>query len=233
LSTRRGYYYNPKFIFGKPSDQVNERVLAMRVPLWLQRLSYSLLLKATSGLPQDYGLPKPDHKFFETHPVVNQTLMLYVGQGDITHKPDLAELRGDMIAFKDGSCEAIDVLVYATGFNIRFPFIDARHLNWHGNKPNLYLNVFHPTYETLFVIGLIQPDSGQWGLADYQSQAMAHFLSAASTGKPGATALRKLRMTGTGIKNRGINYVDSTRHYVEVEHYSYREALKRLIRRLA
>jgi hypothetical protein len=95
------------------------------------------------------------------------------------------------------------------------------------------LNVFHPTYETLFVIGLIQPDSGQWGLADYQSQAMAHFLSAASTGKPGATALRKLRMTGTGIKNRGINYVDSTRHYVEVEHYSYREALKRLIRRLA
>jgi cation diffusion facilitator CzcD-associated flavoprotein CzcO len=233
LSTRRGYYYNPKFVFGQPSDQVNERFLKLRAPLWLMRLSYGLLLKLTVGLPQDYGLPKPDHKFFETHPVVNQTLMYYAGHGTIKHKPDIAELRGKAVRFKDGSEIEVDVIVYATGFNIRFPFIDQTHLNWHHGRPELYLNVFHPSYDNLFVVGLIQPDSGAWGLADYQAQAVARFVAADRSRTRAADMLRKLRSAGTGIKNRGINYVDSTRHYVEVEHFSYRESLKKLIRKLA
>jgi hypothetical protein len=44
--------------------------------------------------------------------------------------------------------------------------------------------------------------------------------------------LRSLRTKGIGIKNRGIKYVDSTRHLVEVEHFSYRNSLKKLIRQL-
>jgi cation diffusion facilitator CzcD-associated flavoprotein CzcO len=232
LSTRRGYYYNPKFVFGKPSDQVNEAFLKLRAPLWLQRLSYGLILKWTFGLPQDYGLPKPDHDFFETHPIVNQTLMYYVGQGDIAPKPDISELRGKRVAFKDGSEEEIDVIIYATGFNLTFSFIDRSHLNWKNGKPELYLNVFHPTYDNLFVLGLIQPDSGQWGLVDYQAQAVAKFICAQGKKSGAANALRSLRMKGIGIKNRGIKYVDSTRHLVEVEHFSYRNSLKKLIRQL-
>jgi cation diffusion facilitator CzcD-associated flavoprotein CzcO len=232
LSTRRGYYYNPKFIFGKPSDQVNERFLKLRTPLWLMRASYGLMLKLTIGLPQDYGLPKPDHRFFETHPVVNQTLMYYAGQGDIKHKPDVAEFRGKTVVFKDGSEEEIDVLICATGFNIVFPFIDKTHLNWIDNRPQLYLNVFHPSYDNLFVIGLIQPDSGAWGLADYQAQAVARFIDADRKKGKAAQLVRRLRISGTGIKNRGIRYVNSTRHYLEVEHFSYRETLQKLIRRM-
>ena len=36
-STRRGYYYNPKYAFGRPSDQTADLLLAMRLPLALRR----------------------------------------------------------------------------------------------------------------------------------------------------------------------------------------------------
>jgi len=232
-STRRGYFYNPKYTFGRPSDQVNEFLLKLHVPLTLQRWLYSVILKLLIGLPQDYGLPKPDHKFFETHPIVNQLILYYVGQGDIKVKPDVQELRGNRVLFKDSSEEEIDVIIYATGFNITFPFIDRRYLNWKDGKPLLYWHIFHPHYDNLFVVGLIQPDSGQWGLVDYQSQAVARFICAQRNNPVKAEMMRRLKATAEQPRNRGIKYKDSTRHYVEVEHFGYREHLKKLIRQLA
>jgi len=232
-STRRGYYYNPKYIFGRPSDQVNELMLKLHVPLPIQRRMFALVLKLLVGLPQDYGLPKPDHQFFETHPIVNQLLLYYVGQGDVKTKPDVRELCPDRVVFADGSVEPIDVIVYATGFNITFPFIDKQYLNWKDGKPNLYYHVFHPRYDNLFVIGLIQPDSGQFDLVDYQAQAMGRFIHAAQSDPARAEAMRRLKATAEQPINRGIHYIESTRHYVEVEHYGYREHLKQLIRQLA
>ncbi|MFN4294930.1 MAG: monooxygenase, partial [Thermoflexales bacterium] len=205
----------------------------LRVPLTVQRWLYSIILKLLVGLPQDYGLPKPDHKFFETHPIVNQLILYYVGQGDIKVKPDVAELRGDRVLFKDGSEELIDVIIYATGFKITFPFIEKRYLNWQGNKPLLYWHIFHPRYDNLFVIGLIQPDSGQWGLVDYQAQAVAKFICAQRNNPAKAEMMRRIKATAEQPRNRGIQYKDSTRHYVEVEHFGYREHLKKLIKKMA
>jgi cation diffusion facilitator CzcD-associated flavoprotein CzcO len=231
-STRRGYYYNPKYTFGKPSDQVNEVLLKLRVPLKLQRWLYSIILKVLIGMPQDYGLPKPDHKFFETHPIVNQLILYYVGQGDIQTRPDVKELRGNRVAFVDGTEEDIDVMICATGYNITIPFIDKQHLNWKDGKPNLYWHVFHPIYDNLFVIGLIQPDSGQWGLEDYQAQAVARFICASKNKHAVADWMRRLKATAQQPANRGIKYVDSTRHFLEIEHFGYREHFKKLIRQL-
>ena len=72
--------------------------------------------------------------------------------------------------------EAIDVIIYATGFNITFPFLDGAELNWQQGRPDLFLNVFHPERDDVFVVGLIQPDSGQFGLVDCQSQLVAAYL---------------------------------------------------------
>ena len=64
--------------------------------------------------------------------------------------------------------------------------MDKKYLNWKNNRPNLYLNIFHPEYDNLFVAGLIQPDSGQWGLVDYQTQLIAKFILAPEQNPAGA-----------------------------------------------
>src|SRR5262249_19614676 len=157
------------------------------------------------GWPEDYGLPKPDHRFLETHPIVNSQLLYHVGHGDITPKPDIAKLDGGAVEFVDGSRAEVDLIVYATGYNISFPFIDREHLNWQGDRPNLYLHVFHPQYDHLFVAGMIQSDSGLWGLADYQAQLIARFILAAERNEAAAERFRQLKREdrpdlGAGIR---------------------------------
>jgi hypothetical protein len=226
-STRRGYWYMPKYLMGTPADQVNDRMLALGVPLWLRRALAMIGHRMAVGSRERSGLPAPDHKLFETHPIVNSLLPYYVGHGDITPKPDVTRLDGQTVHFKDGTSADVDLIVFATGFLIRFPFIEERHLNWQDGKPRLYLNVFHPIYDTLFVAGLIQPDSGQFGLVHWQTVAAARYARARSEGRPAADLLGNRKKDPSDDAGNGIRYADSTRHHVEVEHWSYRKKLQR------
>ncbi len=230
-SIRRGYYYIPKFFFGKPADQIGEITLKLRLPLWMRRALNTALLKLMVGNPQEYGLPKPDHKLFETHPIVNSQMLYYLAHGDIIPKPDISRFEGRRVLFVDGSEAMVDLIIFATGFKISFPFIDHQFLNWQNGRPELYLNIFHPQDDTLFVAGLIQPDSGQWGLVDYQTQLIARFLWAVEHQPAKANWFRKLKARPNPDLGGGIRYVNSTRHYLEVEHFSYRQRLKKLIKR--
>lgn len=229
-SLRRGYHYVPKYLAGRPTDQVNERFLRWRIPLWLRRRVASVIGRVLVGRPENFGLPRPDHRLFETHPIINSQMLYYAGHGRIRPKPDVAELCGDRVRFADGTVEPIDVIVYATGFNITFPFIDREHLNWRDGRPELYLNVFHPTCDSLCIVGLIQPDSGQFGLVDYQSQLIARFCAALDRKAPAAERFRRRKATVRPDLGGGVRYVNSSRHLLEVEHFSYRQRLQREIR---
>ena len=229
-STRRGYHYVPKFLFGIPADRCGEWMLRRRFPLWLRRLMTRAAVKLAIGWPQDYGLKRPDHRLLETHPIVNSQMMYYVGHGDIEPKPDVARFDGPRVWFADGSAADVDLVIYATGFKISFPFIDMRYLNWRDGRPELYLNVFHPQYDNLFVAGMIQPDSGEWGLVDYQAQLIARFIRKQEANPALAEWFRGLKAKRRGPNlAAGIRYVKSPRHLLEVEHFSYRRRLQRLI----
>ena len=231
-STRRGYHYVPKYLWGRPADVVGDQMLALRLPTFLRRAIAELTMRLLVGDPQSFGLPRPDHRLFETHPIVNTLLPYYVRQGDIVPKPDVARLDGRTVHFADGSHAEVDLIVYATGYRIEFPFIDPALLNWHDGRPRLWKNVFHPECDTLFVAGLIQPDSGQFGLVHWQARTLALFLRAVREGAPAAEWLRNERRAAGESLGNGIKYKESTRHHVEIEHWSYRRGLERVAGRL-
>jgi Flavin-binding monooxygenase-like len=231
-STRRGYHYLPKFLLGKPIDVCGERMLKWRLPLGLRRWITDRLVKLALGRPQDYGLPAPDHRLFETHPIINSQMLYFVGHGKIRPKPDVREFAGPTVRFIDGSQEDIDLIVYATGYHISFPFIDRVHLNWQGDRPELLLNVFHPRHERLFVAGLIQPDSGLWGLVDDQAQLIARYLWSLDHAPERARWFDGLKAAPPPDLSSGIGYVKSERHLLEVEHFSYGRRLQGLLKEL-
>jgi cation diffusion facilitator CzcD-associated flavoprotein CzcO len=232
-SLRRGYHYVPKYLFGVPADLAGDRLLHWRLPLWLRRRIVSLLLRLVVGRPEHYGLPAPDHELFETHPIVNSLLLYYVRHGDIFPKPDVARLDGDAVVFRDGSREAIDVIVYATGYELDFPFIDRRWLNWRDGRPVLWRHAFHPRFDNLFVAGMIQPDSGLFSLVHWQTTAMARFLVGLRRGTPSAQRLKQLKSAAAAADYRedlgaGIRYLNTPRHCIEVEHWSYARQMRQL-----
>lgn len=230
-STRRGYWYMPKYLLGRPADQVGDLMLALKLPLWLRRLAASMMYRLLVGSPEKTGLPRPDHRFFETHPVINSLLPYYVVQGDITPKPDIAQFDGNTVYFVNTSSVEVDLIVFATGYLIRIPFIDERHLNWQSGRPGLFLNIFHPAYDSLFVAGLIQPDSGQFGLVHWQMLLAAQYAAAVRDGRPAADLLRRQKAESQLDLGGGICYKDTSRHYLEVEHWRYRQLLQKWIKR--
>ncbi|MCC8395438.1 NAD(P)-binding domain-containing protein [Paraburkholderia sp. MMS20-SJTR3] len=232
-STRRGYYYWPKFLFGLPADELAEWPLKLRTPLWLRRFAGECLLRlTTAGQPETYGLPKPDHRLFESHFIVNSTLLYHLGHGDLTPRPDVHELCGDRVRFSDGSEEQVDAIVYATGFELSFPFIDQTYLSWNKNFPQLYLNVFDAQHPNLFFIGLFQTSTGNWPLMDYQAQLVARYLRARDAAPRKARRIDKLIQGDRSDWNGGVRFTQTQRHSIEVEHFAYRAQLQRLIRRL-
>ncbi|WP_197531707.1 flavin-containing monooxygenase [Posidoniimonas corsicana] len=233
LSLRRGYHILPKFFHGTPIDVCGERGLWMRMPLWMRRLYAKGVLFLTQGSAQAVGFPKPDHKLFECHPVINSTVVDAARHGDLRVVPDVVELLPGGARFSDGSTGDFDLIVFATGFKISLPFIDRAELNWRDGAPRLYLNVFHPQRDDLFVAGLIQPDSGQFGLVDCQAKCIAAYLKGLHQGRASAAELQRVKQTETPNLSGGVRYVDSPRHAVEVEHHSYRRRLEKLYRRLS
>ncbi len=232
LSVRRGYHYIPKYAFGRPIDQVGEVGLKLHLPLFIRRPLNQLLLRILVGRPDQFGLPRPDHKLLESHPIVNSQILQSLGHGDIHPKPDLQELRGREVHFKDGTTEPIDLIVYATGYRVSFPFVAPRHLNSADGRPDFYLHVFHPTCDDLFIVGMIQPDSGVWRLMDLQARAVARYIAATRSNLAGLQKVRSLKQGPPPDLGGGIRYVASDRHRFEVEHSSYGRRLKKLIRLL-
>ncbi|MEO0529002.1 MAG: NAD(P)-binding domain-containing protein [Planctomycetota bacterium] len=229
-SLRRGYHFLPKFYRGLPIDAVGERLLRWRFPLALRRWLAGWMIYFVQGPRHGTGLPKPDHRLFETHPTINSQVIYHLRHGDLSVRPDIETLTAEGVCYVDGREEAFDVLLYATGYRLSFPFLDRDLLNWHDGQPDLFLNVFHPERDDLFVLGMIQPDSGQWGLVDRQARLVSSYLVAEEKDRPAAEAFRQRKRRPDHTTT--IGYLKTPRHRLEVEHFSYRKRLDREWRRL-
>lgn len=229
-STRRGYWYARKYAFGKPADQVGDVMFGLGLPTRVVQFLFESTIKLMVGDFQRYGLKEPDHRMLETHPIVNETLVYYMGHGEITPKDDVERFEGDEVVFVDGSREQVDLVVFCTGYLIRFPFMDTEHLNWGEGRPQLYRHVLHPDYPNVSVIGLIQPDSGQFRLVHWQAVAFARYLQLQREEPARAhEAQQRIREHVHDRSLGGLQMIDSTRHYVEVEHLDYLRDLEHLI----
>lgn len=226
-STRRGYYYNPKYAFGRPSDQTADLLLALKLPLAVRRVLFGATLRLTVGDFTRYGLRKPDHKFFETHPIVNQQLVYYVGHGDITPKPDISRFTRTAVEFTDGSVVDVDLVLFCTGYLAVFPFLAAGTLPSNQDHPQLPRHMFVPDHPTLAISGLIQPDSGQWTIAHWQGTTIAKYARLREHDAAHADAFFARVSASWGHRySGGTEYKDSTRHYYEVAHQEYLKALE-------
>lgn len=228
-STRRGYFVVPRFVFGRPADLRGERLLKMKAPLWLRRLVALRGIARTVGLPWQHGLPRPDHRLFETHPIINSELLARIDAGAIRPTGDVAAFDGTSVVFRDGSREEFDVVIGATGYQTTFPFIDCRLLGADSaaGVPRLFMNLLHPARDDIAVVGLIQPDSGQWGITDVQARLVAGMATAARRAPKAAAWLYARRQRPT--RPSPIRYLASPRHALEVEHFSYRRELERIV----
>jgi len=170
ISLRRGYYFIPKHIFGKPAD-VFERD-GPHLPYFIERPILQGLLRLLNGDVTRLGLPRPDHSILESHPVMNTQILHALQHGDLEARPDIEAFRGGQVAFADGRVDAVDLIVLATGYVRGVPFLPAGVLA-DDDVSELFLNVFHRRERDLFVLGHFTTDGGAYPLLDRQAELVA------------------------------------------------------------
>jgi cation diffusion facilitator CzcD-associated flavoprotein CzcO len=176
LSTRSSAWVVPRYTLGVPSDRIF-RLLMPALPLRMQLPVAGRLLRLLSGGPTRYGLPAPNHRFLEHHPTLSSELLLRLGQGDIRARPDVAELRGDRVAFTDGSVEEIDAIIYATGYRTALPYLDPELLGPLDANLSLYLRIFKPGVTDLALIGFAEGVPSQPVFDELQADLVAMWLA--------------------------------------------------------
>lgn len=221
ISTRSGAWVIPKYVFGRPLDTVFKT--NPRLPLGPQRRLAGLLPRLVSGRMEDFGLPRPDHRFLEAHPTVSSELLLRLGSGDAIAKPDVARLDPDRVHFTDGSVEEIDAIIYATGYKINFPFFDPNLISAPGNVLRLYKRMWKPGIGDMAFIGLGQAIPTIFPFAECQSKLAAQWLA----GDWALPTRREMEREITRDENRHVKHYSSRpRHTMQLDYPVYEHDLR-------
>jgi dimethylaniline monooxygenase (N-oxide forming) len=224
VSGRRGEHVIPKYVFGRPVDQVAVSPLTPLVPFPLRHALFRAIYRVAVGRVEDYGLPKPDHRLLESHPTLSADFLGRVAQGEVKFKPGIAALASDRVRFVDGSEEPVDVIVWSTGYKITFPFFDEDFISAPDNELFLYRRVFKPGMDNLFFIALLQPLGPTMPIAEAQGRWIGAYLR-------GEYALPSIAQMESEIDRERARmrrrYVASKRHTMEVDFDDYLYALRR------
>jgi cation diffusion facilitator CzcD-associated flavoprotein CzcO len=174
VAARRGVWIFPKYINGQVPDK---GVMPPWMPRFLMRAIIKRMIVKAVGHMKDYGLPEPEHHPADAHPSVSGEFLTRVGCGDITVKPNIAELMGNRVRFTDGTVEDIDAIIYATGYNITFPFLDRSVIDVVDNHVALFKRICKPGIPNLFFMGLAQPLPTLVNFAEQQAKWVSSVLA--------------------------------------------------------
>lgn len=232
MSVRRGYYFVPKYLLGRPADTLNQgRPLPARIKQWLD----TRLLRLFTGDPVKFGFPEPDYRIYESHPIVNTLVLQHLGQGDLRVRPDIERFRNRTVYFADGTNDEYDLVMLATGYVLDYPFIARRHLNWTDLAPKLYLNIFSSAsfakegFNGIYVLGMVEALGLGWQGRYEQAELLARYLSSEpATRRNFEARAAKPWPDLTG----GYRYLGLERMSYYVNKDAYRRAVKKLTRTL-
>ena len=223
LSTRSGAHILPRYVFGRPLDTFSTR-LSSQLPIAVQRAAYRTLLFLARGSQKSYGFPTPDDPILSQHPTVSADLLGLVKDGQITVRGDISRYTEDEVVFVDGRRTKADVVIFATGYRISFPFLQADIVASTDNRVELYKQIVPVDAPGLFFVGLIQPVGALPPLAEQQARWVTLLLDGASL--PSAGEMRADIVTDT--YERSQRYQNRQRHTIQVDYWPYLDEMRAL-----
>ncbi|MEU9823077.1 flavin-containing monooxygenase [Pseudonocardia alni] len=229
VSVRRGYHIVPKHVFGRPVDELDDGAAVL--PRRLEQLLVGGALRLLQGDLSRWGLPKPDHRPLESHPLVNSQLLHHLQHGDVAVRPDVDRLDGRRVRFVDGTSEELDLILHATGYDWSIPYAQ-RWFSWRSGRTDLYLTAFERRHRGLFGLGLLETISSAYTLFDDISTVVAGYLHARNADPAAAAHFDRLIAHDRTPLTGGIRFVDSDRHRGYVDHRTFRRRLTEIRRRL-
>lgn len=220
ISMRRGNWFFPKTMFGVPTAEFDRPWLPTRA----QRAFVKTYIRLRFGSWSRYGLPEPDYKPFDKHPVVNEQMLYFLRHGRVVRRPAVTRLDGRTVHFSDGTSGEYDTIVWGTGFEVSFPFLDRELFEWQDGIPVRTAGLMPPGKANLYVFGLAQPRGGGGPLITKGSALLAEMVRAQEQlDRPLSVPLAKMRKPDA----RMLFGVSETMRLIRGGHLALRLILRR------
>ena len=190
LSARSGRWVMSKINNGVPLDARSPHA-ATRVPWplrWLRPETGANIARRVMGKwlqdqfkayggAEALGLPEPTIKPWEDRPTMSSGFVSALQEKRLDVRPGIDRFEGDRVHFSDGSEAEVDVIIYATGYQLNLGFIDEDVLGCPAPELELYQRIAHPNQPGLYFVGLCRVMCPLWPVAEQQSQWLAALLS--------------------------------------------------------
>jgi hypothetical protein len=225
VSMRHGVWVFPKYMKGKPSDK---GMMPPWIPEKIQHWLHEKTFKSEVGPMESYGLPTPDHKPWQAHGTLSTEFLLRAGGGDLTAKKGILRFDGNTVHFVDGSSTDVDVIVWATGYKISFPFFDQPQFTADENNlpPPLFKRMLIPGVSNLIYMGLAQPLPTLVNFGEQQSKLLVAYLQGDYALPPEAETRQIIKADDAFYLSK---YYGSPRHTIQLNFYHYKDHLAKEI----
>ncbi|XP_042781215.1 flavin-containing monooxygenase 3 isoform X1 [Panthera pardus] len=175
---------------------------------------------------ENYGL-MPLNGTLRKEPVFNDELPACILCGTVSIKPNVKEFTETSAIFEDGTVfEAIDCVIFATGYGYVYPFFDESIIKSRNNEITLFKDIFPPSLEkpTLGIIGLVQSLGAAIPTVDLQARWAVKVVKGTCT-LPSITDMmndidkkmrERLKWFGTSntMQTDYINYMDELASFI-------------------
>lgn len=183
IAVRAGHQFQPKMCFGMPRSEIP--FLAGFSPAD-QDLISRLLARVSIGQNTDYpGMPAPASDTIAGGPAtVNDLLLYWIHHGRIGVRPGIDHITGTEVHFSDGTTQTYDSVVWATGFDVKLPFLADSAIRWESEVPVRHAGGILPSgAENLYFVGMIAPRGPQINIYGEQSRLIVRMLRLAEHGQ--------------------------------------------------
>jgi hypothetical protein len=134
-----------------------------------------------------------------------------------------ALLEDRTVHFEDGTSSEFDIIVYATGYNITFPFFDPGFISAPDNRIRLFKRMFKPGIEDLVFMGFAQATPTLVPFVE----AQARLLAAYAVGRYALPSVDEMeRMIDADQEKYTGHVLDRPRHTQQLDYFVYEHDLR-------
>lgn len=157
LSARSPVLVMPRMMFGVPISRILAKVEKPWLPWPVARRIRELLTQVVHGRMEQWGFVTPTTR---THPASHPSIMGHIAWDRIAVRPGIAAVRGTQVEFVDGSVEAFDTMIAATGYEVDLPFLDEQVSPVRERRVELYRRIVSPSWPGLCFVGFFNVSGG-------------------------------------------------------------------------
>ncbi|MGC8469049.1 MAG: flavin-containing monooxygenase [Acetobacteraceae bacterium] len=226
LVARSGAVILPKLMFGRAFTDITAKIQRPWIPRAARQRITRFLAWLAHGDLTKLGFRAPTEL---VHTTSNATVVTDIAYRRIAVKQGIEAVDGRRIRFSDGTEEAFDVLIAATGYRIDLDFIPPEVVAVADNRLDLWLRIVPPGWPGLFFMGFFNTDTALNMVFEHQARFVREILLDNAALPPEAELRRAIVERAAWYAAR---FKHTPRHTIEEEHVRYLTDLRRATREM-